>query len=72
MYYKYSVLTQTGNEINGIEEGPLAKIKESLKEKNYYILSLEVDIFKSIRVILEKRKKRQKPWQYSLKTWRIC
>ena len=55
MYYKYSVLTQTGNEINGIEEGPLAKIKESLKEKNYYILSLEVDIFKSIRVILEKR-----------------
>lgn len=55
MYYKYSVLTETGNEINGIEEGPLAKIKERLKEKNYYILSLEADIVKSIRFIVEKR-----------------
>ena len=55
MYYRYSVLTETGNEIKGIEEGALAKIKERLKEKNYYILSLETDIFKSIRFILERK-----------------
>ena len=55
MYYKYSVLTETGNEINGIEEGPLAKIRKRLKEKNYYILSLEADIFKSISLILGKK-----------------
>ena len=55
MYYKYSVLSETGNEINGIEEGSYPEIKKRLKEKNYYILSLEADIFKSIRFALEKK-----------------
>lgn len=55
MYYKYSVLSETGNEIRGIEEGSLAKIKKNLKERNYYILSLEVDIVKSIVSLLGKK-----------------
>ena len=56
MYYKYSVLSETGLEINGIEEGPLSVIKNRLKEKNFYILSLEPDIFRNIRSCFEKRK----------------
>lgn len=56
MYYRYSVLAQTGKEVNGVEEGPLVKIKERLKEKNFYILSLEPDIFKTLRFCLEKKK----------------
>jgi len=56
MYYKYSVLSETGNEINGMEEGSLENIRERLKEKNYYILSLEPDIFKSVRGCLKKKK----------------
>jgi type IV pilus assembly protein PilC len=55
MYYKYSVLSETGNEIKGIEEGSVAKIKQRLKEKNYYILSLEADIVKSITSLLGKK-----------------
>ncbi|MDD5617943.1 MAG: type II secretion system F family protein [Candidatus Omnitrophica bacterium] len=55
MYYKYSVLSETGNEIKGIEEGSIAKIKQRLKEKNYYILSLEADIVKSITSLLGKK-----------------
>ncbi len=55
MYYKYSVLSETGNEINGIEQGSFVEIKNKFKEKNYYILSLEPDIFKSIRFVLEKK-----------------
>ncbi|MBU2221563.1 MAG: type II secretion system F family protein, partial [Candidatus Omnitrophica bacterium] len=55
MYYKYSVLSETGNEINGIEEGLFVEIKKRFKEKNYFILSLEPDIFKSIRFALEKK-----------------
>ncbi|MDP1756213.1 MAG: type II secretion system F family protein, partial [Pseudohongiella sp.] len=55
MYYKYSVLSDTGNEINGIEQGSYSEIKNRLKQKNYYILSLEPDIFKSIRFALEKK-----------------
>jgi len=56
MYYKYSVLSETGLEINGIEEGSLSVIKNRLKEKNFYILSLEPDIFRNIRSCFEKRK----------------
>ena len=55
MYYKYSILSETGNEINGIEQGSYSEIKNRLKQKNYYILSLEPDIFKSIRFALEKK-----------------
>ena len=55
MYYKYSVLSETGNEINSTEEGSFVEIKKRLTEKNYYILSLEPDIFKSIRFALEKK-----------------
>ncbi len=56
MHYKYSVLSETGLEINGIEEGALSVIKNRLKEKNFYILSLEPDIFRSIRSCFKKRK----------------
>ena len=55
MHYRYSVLSETGNEINGIEQGPYSQIKKSLKAKNYYILSLEADIFKSMRFALENK-----------------
>ena len=55
MYYQYSVLSETGNEINGIEQGSYSQIKKSLKAKNYYILSLEADIFKSMRFALENK-----------------
>ena len=55
MYYKYSVLSETGNEINSTEEGSFVEIKKRLKDKNYYILSLEPDIFKSIRFALGKK-----------------
>ncbi len=56
MYYKYSVLSETGNEIRGIEEGSLPKIKQKLKEKNYYILAIETDLVKSITSLLAKKR----------------
>ncbi len=55
MHYRYSVLSETGNEIKGFEQGSYPEIRKRLKEKNYYILSLEVDFFKSIRFALEKK-----------------
>jgi len=55
MYYKFSVLSETGNEIDGIEQGSYSEIKNRLREKNYYLLSLEADIFKSIRFALKKK-----------------
>jgi len=55
MYYKFSVLSETGNEIDGIEQGSYSEIKNRLKQKNYYLLSLEADIFKSIRFALKKK-----------------
>jgi len=55
MYYKFSVLSETGNEINGIEQGSYLEIRKRLKEKNYYLLSLEADIFNSIRFALKKK-----------------
>ena len=55
MYYKYSVLTETGNEIKGLEQGSYLEISKRLKEKNYYVLSLDADFFKSIRFALEKK-----------------
>jgi len=55
MHYKFSVLSETGNEIDGIEQGSYLEIRKRLKQKNYYILSLEADIFKSIRFALEKK-----------------
>ena len=55
MHYRYSVLSETGNEIKGLEQGSYQEIRKRLKEKNYYILSLEADFFKSIRFALEKK-----------------
>src|SRR3989339_100867 len=55
MHYRYSVLSETGNEIKGLEQGSYQEIRKRLKEKNYYILSLEADLFKSIRFALEKK-----------------
>ncbi len=55
MYYRYSVLSETGNEINGLEAGSYQEISKRLKEKRYYVLSLEADFFKSIRFVLEKK-----------------
>jgi len=55
MYYRYSVLTETGNEIKGLERGSYQEINKRLKEKRYYVLSLEADFFKSIRFVLEKK-----------------
>jgi len=56
MHYRYSVLTETGNEINGIEEGSLVEIRQRFKEKNFYVLSLEPDILKSIKSGFAKKK----------------
>jgi len=55
MHYRYSVLSETGNEIKGLEQGSYQEIRKRLKEKNYYILSLEADFLKSIRFALEKK-----------------
>jgi len=56
MYYKYSVLSETGNEINGVEEGSRLEIKNRLLQKKFYILSLELDIFTSIKAVAKKKK----------------
>jgi type IV pilus assembly protein PilC len=48
-------LTQTGNEIKGFDSGSYQEIKKRLKEKSYYILSLEADFFRSIRFALENK-----------------
>ena len=42
MHYRYNVLSETGNEIKGVMEGSRLEVKKSLKEKNYYILSLYI------------------------------
>jgi len=55
MYYRYSVLTPTGNEITGFEQGTYAEVAGRLKEKHYYVLSLEVDFIKSIKLVLGKK-----------------
>lgn len=56
MYYRYSVLSETGNEIKGVEEGHWLEVRRRLKEKNYYILSLEPEILRSIGSCMEKKK----------------
>jgi len=56
MYYRYSVLSETGNEIKGVEEGHWLEVRQRLKEKNYYILSLEPEILRSIGSCMEKKK----------------
>jgi len=56
MYYKYSVLSGTGNEITATEEGSLKNIRKKLEEKDFYILSLEPDILKSIGAYLGRKK----------------
>jgi len=55
MYYRYSVLTPTGNEIAGFEQGTYAEVAERLIEKHYHVLSLEADFIKSIKLVLEKK-----------------
>ena len=49
------MLTETGNEIKGLERGSYQEISKRLKEKRYYVLSLDADFFKSIRFVLEKK-----------------
>lgn len=56
MHYRYSVLSETGNEITGILEGSWKSVKESLSQKNYYILSLEPDLLRSVRTLLGRKK----------------
>lgn len=56
MYYRYSVLSPTGNEISASEEGSLENIKKRLSEKSFYILSLEPDIFRSLKAYFTRRK----------------
>lgn len=56
MYYRYSVLSETGNEINGVGEGSYKGVKQSLKEKNYFLLSLEPDVLRSIKSCVERKK----------------
>ena len=34
MYYKYSILSELGDEIKGVEEGNIESVKKTLKEKN--------------------------------------
>jgi type II secretory pathway component PulF len=55
MYYRYSVLSETGTEINGIVRGSSSDVRKRLGEKNYYILSLEADLLSSFRAVLGKR-----------------
>lgn len=49
MYYKYNVLSETGNEIKDSLEGSFRKVTQSLKDRKYYVLSLEPDILRSIK-----------------------
>ena len=56
MYYKYNVLSETGNEIKGSLEGSIRKVTQSLKERNYYVLSLEPDILRSVRTLFFRKK----------------
>jgi len=55
MYYRYNILTETGTEINGVEQGSYSAIRERFKKKNCYIFYLEPDIFSSIKSVLEKK-----------------
>ena len=55
MYYKYSVLSETGTEVKGIDQGSSSEVRKRLSEKKYYILSLEADFLNSLRFVLEKR-----------------
>lgn len=55
MYYRYSILTQTGNEVTGFEQGTYAEIAKRLKDKKHYILSLDPDFLKSIKFALVKK-----------------
>ena len=56
MYYKYSILSETGNEIKGVEEGRLESVRKTLKEKSCYIISLKPDILRSIKSCFVKRR----------------
>jgi len=56
MYYKYSILSELGDEIKGVEEGSLESVKKTLKEKNCYIISLKPDILRSIKSCFVKRR----------------
>ena len=55
MHYKYCVLSETGTEINGIEQGSYSEIKARFTQNRYCVISLEPDIFSSIRFALEKK-----------------
>jgi len=56
MYYRYNVLSETGNEIKGSLEGSFRRVSQILKEKNYYVLSLEPDILRSVKSRFSKKK----------------
>ncbi len=56
MHYKYSVLSQTGNEMSGAERGSYQAIRDKLKNNNFYILSLEPDFVKTIEFYLKRKR----------------
>ena len=43
MYYKYSILSELGDEIKGVEEGSLESVKKTLKEKKYNAMTRKLD-----------------------------
>jgi type II secretory pathway component PulF len=58
MHYRYNVLSRTGNEISGVEQGSYQAIRDKLKGNNFHILSLEPDFVKSIEFYLKRKRVR--------------
>lgn len=58
MHYRYNVLSRTGNEISGVEQGSYQAIRDKLKDNNFHILSLEPDFVKSIEFYLKRKRVR--------------
>lgn len=56
MYYRYSVLSKTGMEIEGIEKGSLQDIKERLLKKQYLILFFAPDYIVTLREFFERKR----------------
>lgn len=56
MYYRYSILSQTGNETSGIERGSYHAIRDKLRKENFHILSLEPDLVRSLEFYLKRKR----------------
>ncbi|MDD5537450.1 MAG: type II secretion system F family protein [Candidatus Omnitrophica bacterium] len=56
MYYRYCILSQTGNETTGMERGSYQAIRDKLRKENFHILSLEPDLIKSLDFYLKRKK----------------